>query len=183
MNNTIMIKQAYVRGLAARGILRAMIMQKKASGSDSKDYNPKEDLQDLQSKSEEPDFDLLPLGIRRQVTNARYLDTDPEFRKSLAYKYLNNSLARDAGIPQYAVSGLAGAGVMGAIGALIQAARKKNVLKGALIGGGIGAGIGIGGKYINDKYIYPSIQEKHLKKDQLPRTAEEDLGVDTSVIA
>lgn len=83
MNKTQMIKRAYVRGLAARGIYRARLRQKQAAG----------------------------------------------------------------GLKNYAISGgigAAGGGALGSlIGALVQYARGKNVLRGALAGGGIGGGLGL----------------------------------------
>ena len=78
-----MIKRAYVRGLAARGIYRARLRQKQAAG----------------------------------------------------------------GLKDYAISGgigAAGGGALGSlIGALVQYARGKNVLRGAGIGGATGAGAGL----------------------------------------
>ncbi|MBQ2619789.1 MAG: hypothetical protein IJF84_00450 [Thermoguttaceae bacterium] len=83
MNKTQMIKRAYVRGLAARGIYRARLRQKQAAG----------------------------------------------------------------GLKDYAISGgigAAGGGALGSlIGALVQYARGKNVLRGAGIGGAAGAGAGL----------------------------------------
>ena len=82
MNN--FVKQAYVQGLAARAILRARIMQKRA------------------------------------------------------------------GIGDYALAGGVGAGGGAIIGALVNAARKKNMLSGALAGAGIGGVAGLGYQGVKD---------------------------------
>ena len=55
-----------------------------------------------------------------------------------------NQLGPSSGLKDYAIYGGVGAGVAGALGAAIQAARKKSVLKGLGIGAGIGGTLGLG---------------------------------------
>lgn len=114
------VKQAYVQGLAARAILRARIMQKRA------------------------------------------------------------------GIGDYAMAGGVGAGGGAFIGALINYARKKNMLSGALAGAGIGGVAGLGYQGVkdllskktpgyrgakSDKYLFPLIESSD--ENALPARAQE----------
>ena len=198
-------KKAYVRGLAARGILRAMIMQKKAETSTS--TVPEDDpfllpenanllpgnntaekhTSDATSSSAKPSsvntndiqHDTVDNTINKSTTSTSNnndldkkplkfhggrFDPNPSLFKSLRNYYVSSPFWRSDG--GYLRSGLVGAGITGIIGALIQAARGKNLLSGALVGAGIGAGLGAGGKYISDKYIYPKALEG-LRKDEL----------------
>lgn len=139
-------KQAYVRGVAARGILRTRVMQKMAE----------ENTQPGDSAKETPK--------KTYKLNGSFLDPNPGFFKGVRNSYLKNNFFANEG--DYLKSGLIGLGAGGIIGALIQAARGKNLLSGALVGGGIGAGLGAGGKYLSDKYIYPKAIES-AQKDTL----------------
>lgn len=117
MNN--FVKQAYVQGLAARAILRARIMQKRAGG-----------------------------------------------------------------VKDYALAGGVGAGGGALIGALINYARKKNMLHGALAGAGIGGVAGLGVQGIRDllrkegPYPYKTSDNTNFIRDLNDR---EDRTVDLGI--
>ena len=145
-------KQAYINGLAARGVLRNLFMQKAASQPD------KPESYDSISEAEKQ----VPIAVVPSPTNNS--ETKPPTEKELKdqewrYNYLNSDWAKpDFG---YVTPGLTGAGVGALVGALVQAARDKNVLAGAGIGAGIGGLTGAGAKYYNDEYLYPEILEAY----------------------
>lgn len=165
-------KQAYINGLAARGILRNLLLNKQAEADNSK--NTSENSQDDIEEQDIPD--KLPTDVPDDVYQwnpgkdyynnvAKFQQLTPDQQKKereaqkQRYGYLSNSIAK----PEfgYMTPGLATAGIGAAIGALIQAAREKNILAGAGIGAGIGGIAGLGGKYINDTYIYPEIEKAY----------------------
>ena len=142
-----MIKQAYVRGLAARGILRARMLQKQAA-----DFNP-EPVSTTMYDS--------PVGPKQGPYTRRFIESfmdpykssDPVINAVFSAKPKGKSgLSRGA---TDALSGLGGAGIGAIIGALIAYARKKKVLGHALAGAGIGGLAGVGGselyRYLNNK--------------------------------
>lgn len=108
MNN--FVKQAYVQGLAARAILRARIMQKRAGG-----------------------------------------------------------------LKDYAIAGGVGAGGGALIGALIQYARKKNMLHGALTGAGIGGLTGISAQALRD-LLRTKTQYDNVTAEDIAKLAPSSVG-------
>lgn len=129
------IKQAYVVGKAAKGVLRYRYLQKQAM--------MKQAGQDQQSGS--PDYEA-PLP-------------DPPNR--------NSADAVDKGfLGGYGVPTLTGSAVGSILGALIQAARGKDVLSGLLVGGGLG---GLGGAGYQ---AYSSGDYKKLFPDNTPSTTQ-----------
>ena len=85
------------------------------------------------------------------------LDKNPSLFKGWRNNYLKNDFFFNDG--SYDTAGLWGAGIGGVVGSLVNLARGKNLLTGALVGAGVGAGIGAGGKYLNDTWIRPKILE------------------------
>ena len=136
MNRTQMIKQAYVRGLAARGILRMRAILKQAAIGSLPVAGP-----------EIPGGGLPGAGFTDRyksndpVLNAVFADGKPAQTKGWSRGATN------------AIAGLGGAGIGAIIGALIAYARKKKVLGHALAGAGIGGLAGVGG---NELYRYLS---------------------------
>lgn len=133
-------KKAYIQGLAARGCLRYLAMQKQATKS------PTDVGVDR--------FRQLDEDTQKELLQRSNLD------KGFKGTYRMSNLAKNTGGKTYAMIGLGTAGAGAALGALIAAARKKNILAGSLIGGASGAGLGLAGKYVNDKYIYPKSLSK-----------------------
>ena len=83
------------------------------------------------------------------------LDPNPSILKNLRNTALHNDFFFEDG--NYLNAGLYGAGAGGIIGALVNAARGKNILTGALIGAGTGGALGAGGKYLSDNYLKPEL--------------------------
>lgn len=161
-------KQAYINGLAARGVLRNLLLNKQAESSSVN--NQDDNIEEQEIPKELPKDvaeDVYPWSpgkdYYKNYTKFQYLTPDQQKKEREAQKqrhsYLSNSVAK----PEfgYMTPGLATAGIGAAIGALIQAAREKNILAGAGIGVGIGGIAGLGGKYINDTYIYPEIEKAY----------------------
>ncbi|MBQ2619788.1 MAG: hypothetical protein IJF84_00445 [Thermoguttaceae bacterium] len=133
MNNEQMIKQAYVRGLAARGILRMRAMQKQAASGPA----------------------IAPRGQDSAYSNGGLKVTEPDFGSIAAmsgYDPLRIKGKRpwSRGASD-ALAGAGGAGIGAIIGALVAYARKKKILGHALAGAGIGGLAGVGG---NELYRY-----------------------------
>lgn len=83
------------------------------------------------------------------------LDPNPSILKNLRNTALHNDFFFEDG--NYLNAGIYGAGAGGIIGALVNAARGKNILTGALIGAGTGGALGAGGKYLSDNYLKPEL--------------------------
>ena len=134
MNNEQMIKQAYVRGLAARGILRMRAMQKQAAEAGPAPapkgvFNPAYSSYKDSLKSTDPSVEAL---------------FNPNGPTLIGKKPWSRG-ASDA------LAGASGAGIGAIIGALVAYARKKKILGSALAGAGIGGLVGVGG---NELYRY-----------------------------
>ncbi len=157
-------KQAYINGLAARGVLRNRVMQKMADG-DGEWGETKTDSA-IRSMGETPTPSVPTYSQEAEAATEE--ESTPmskdEIEKETAKQrnrlwYLSKRLAQPGS--GYLTPGLIGTGIGGIVGALVQAARQKNILLGAGIGAGMGGLAGIGGKYINDKHIYPKILDAY----------------------
>lgn len=158
MNKEQMIKQAYVRGLAARGILRMRAMQKQAATGSLPVAGPA----------------LLEGGLPGANFTDRYKSTDPVLNAI----YANGKPAKESkGLSRLASNALAGAGTAGIgaiIGALVAYARKKKILGHALAGAGIGGLAGVGG---NELYRYLSKKPETSVDDLDWGSTQRDAGI------
>ena len=115
MRQDHLIKQAYVRGLAARGLLRQYVI-----------------------KAAEKDTGKAALKNARETAN-KAIDKGRDIATDAIGQATNKDSWKD-----YALYGGVGALGGGALGALIQAARQKEIFPGIAIGSGLGGTLGLG---------------------------------------
>ena len=115
MKQDHLIKQAYVRGLAARGLLRQYVI-----------------------KAAETDTGTAALKNVRDTANKAFAKG-----RDIATDAIGQAANKDSW-KDYAIYGGVGALGGGALGALIQAARQKEMFPGIAIGSGIGGTLGLG---------------------------------------
>ena len=143
-------KKAYINGLAARGCLRYLAMQKMATTTPGV------------AGSSSSTSTSTTTGTTPSDQETASGDKDKKEKESWQKWYLKTKMFQpESG---YLTPGLIGTGIGGAIGALVQAARQKNILLGAGIGAGMGGLAGIGAKYVNDEYVFPEIYKKYGPK-------------------
>ena len=145
------IKQAYVTGLAARGILRQMVKQavEKAKDAPAKEPTP---------------AGPGAFGFRDYAGDAAYAPGKKRsFGMDMAEDYL-----------QY---GGAGAGIGAIIGALIQIARQKSVMTGALVGAGVGGGVGLAHRGLRHIPGYRDSDLNLLDKLVFDPIAQKEVGI------
>ena len=175
-------KRAYINSLAARGVLKHKLLNKQAASGATTETNKGDDSKTTDGGTKDSSTDnswvpnKLPTGTpegaypwnpgKDQPMNAvdylYNLSPEEQAKEREAQKtrhgYLTNSIA----VPgNYMTPGLVGTGIGAIIGALVQGARDKDMLAGAGIGAGIGGLAGLGGKYINDTYIYPEVEKAY----------------------
>lgn len=123
------IKQAYVIGKAAKGVLRFRAFQKQAMMKQAVGGVPSDDPAAHGGKKTDS---APPAGGTPVKTESTPKTDNPAIKEP--YK------------SDYTTTTLAGSGIGAIMGALIQAARGKDILNGLLVGGGLG---GLGGAGYN----------------------------------